>query len=151
MFVPRPVAGIKADYKHNFCVTSVIMEAGAPVTIATLLAAPSKEARDAWVQTLTRYLNPRGTSGIHDFINYASTTTRVAAGVDVGASGLQAGAQTNLEQMKFLDQESLSSLRTKQLLAVLTHMGVDTSGVFEKRELVDLIIRNRGNVATDVS
>jgi len=60
---------------------------------------------------------------------------------------LQAGAATNLEQLKNLEPDVLLTLRIKQLKDVLGYMSVDFTGAVEKKELVALIVRNRDGSA----
>jgi len=64
-------------------------------------------------------------------------------GADMGAGSLQAGAATNLEQLKNLEPDVLLTLRIKQLKDVLGYMAVDFSVAVEKKDLVALIVRHR--------
>ena len=65
-------------------------------------------------------------------------------GGDAGAANVQSGGSSqtaNLEQMKNLDEETLLTLRIKQLKGVLEHMSVDYSDCVEKKDLVSKIIK----------
>ncbi len=160
VFIPKEVRGIKADYKHNFCLTSLAVEKGKTVTICTLLAATTVEERDMWVRSLSHAVKGEiarskkeaggatpgsGAAAPGGSSMNRSGTARQVAGADVGAGSLQAGHEGNLEQMKQLDTETLLTLRIKQLKQVLDHMGVDYGDAVEKKDLVAKIVKGRGD------
>ena len=149
VFVPKQVRGVKAEYKHNLCITSEAIEKGKQTVICTLVAAANVDERNMWVKALSEAIKPEaaGGGGSVGGAAPAPKPTRQAPGADMGASGLQAGAQTNLEQMKMLDREMLETLRIKQLKAILQYMNVDVSDAAlsgrEKKDLVAMIIKGR--------
>jgi len=143
VFIPKQVRGIKSEYKYNFCVTSEALEKGKATVICTLLAAASVEERNMWVQSLSDAIKPLNLPVVDAGDKHRLPT--VSPGTDVGASGLQAGAQTNLEQMKALDRDVLETLRIKQLKSVLEYMGVDYGDAVEKKDLIHKIIEKRSS------
>jgi len=140
VFIPKQVRGIKADYRHNFCVTSEAIEKGKATVICTLLAAGTVEDRNMWVQSLSDVIKPLAAASKMR----APSAKQVLPGNDSGASGLQAGASTNLEQMKMLDKDVLETLRIKQLKAILSYMKADFGDAVEKKDLINKIVELRG-------
>jgi len=163
VFIPKEVRGIKADYRNNFCLTSLAVEKGKTVTICTLLAATSIEDRDMWVRSLSQAVKPDaarpkktdggggggGSGGGGDIARAAAN--RQVAGADVGGAALQAGQSTNLEQMTRLPEEDLKTLRIKQLKAVLDHLGIDYGEALEKKDLIAKITKARGDRVSAVA
>lgn len=123
VFIPRQVRGIRAEYRHNFCVTSQGVEKGKPITICTLLAAMTERDRDMWVLSLSNAIKGKQSGGrkpasAGGAAAAGGSTARPVAGTDVAAASLQAGAQVNLEQMMKLEPDVLVELRSEPFVTV---------------------------------
>mmetsp|Transcript_29462 Transcript_29462/g.48834 ORF Transcript_29462/g.48834 Transcript_29462/m.48834 type:complete len:1439 (-) Transcript_29462:104-4420(-) len=151
VFVPKKLKG-SSGYSHCFCITSVGGEEGgsSDVTTCTLLAASSSDELNKWIVSLETAIKSAakgstvpGRSPAAQDAKTPTSKAKAKVGGDVGASSVQAGASSNLEQMKLLDIDTLMTLRVKQLKAVLESMDVSAQAAVEKRDLVALIVKNR--------
>jgi len=147
-FIPKKLRGT-GNYTHCFCITSSSQEeggkSGSQVTTCTLLAASTAEDLERWMASLSDAIKNAASAAPSSAAKPAASKTKSGKNVgrDAGANAVQAGASLNIEQLKMLDLDALSTLRIKQLKAVLESMGVDYEIAVEKKDLVALIVKNR--------
>lgn len=130
-----------AQYPHVLCIAYKGGEGetrgsagGKAAMTYTMLAASSEEDLQKWLKSLQVEAGAKG--------------KRVKGGGHIGsdadAASLQ-GRAMNVEQLQTLEPDALATLRSKQLRAVLEHMGVGipTGSEKDKETLVGLIVKHR--------
>jgi len=157
VFIPKRLRGnASSSHRHCFCVTSQggTIEANpmlgtteqTVVTTCTLLACSSADELEKWMASLNEAIamGNAAAAGKGGGAAPSAEPKKKAMGGDAGAANVQSGGSSqtaNLEQMKNLDEETLLTLRIKQLKGVLEHMSVDYSDCVEKKDLVSKIIK----------